>query len=141
MVATAPQASTDRGTRASTSGTVDRSTVRAVSSGQCTDIAAQQRPNPRESTMTAPAAPTTTATSSTYGELHGTTKKFSADTYSAPNGYPAGPTYPAAPMAPVPPFVARSRTGVPLFIAGVTLWAIAVAHLMLLLFFNDTATT
>src|SRR6478735_8723466 len=111
MVATAPQASTDRGTRASTSGTVDRSTVRAVSSGESIDIAAQQRPNPRENTMT---TPNTTTTSSTYGEFHGTTENSSADGFSAPNGYPAGPThpapngyqgyaYPAAPMAPVPP--------------------------------------
>jgi len=96
--------------------------------------------------------PNTTTTSSTYGEFHGTTENSSADGFSAPNGYPAGPThpapngyqgyaYPAAPMAPDPPAADRSRIGVPWFIAGVTLWAIAVAHLMLLPEWMETKTT
>ena len=114
--------------------------------------------------MTAPAAPTTTTTS-TSGEFHGPTENINSNGYSAPNGHPAGAAYPApngyqgydyqgygypgAPMAPAPAPVVpitpaaapRSRTGLPWFIAGATLWAIALTHLMLLPQWLETKTT
>ena len=94
--------------------------------------------------MTAPAAPITTAAATT-GEFHGTSETAVGNGYSAPNGF-QGYGYPVAPIAPTPTPVApatapRSRTGLPWFIAGATLWAIAFTQLMLLPQWLATKTT
>ncbi len=108
--------------------------------------------------MSAPAAPntstTTTFTTPNTSDYHAASDNAAGNGYPAPSGYPAGAAYrapngyqgygyPVAPMsAPVAPVAApRSRTGLPWFIAGVTLWAIAVTHLMLLPQWLETKTT
>ena len=109
--------------------------------------------------MTAPAAPMANTTS-TSRKFHGPTENITSNGYSAPNGHPAGAAYPApngypgypypaaptapapAPVAPIAPATApRSRTGLPWFIGGATLWAIALTHLMLLPQWLETKTT
>jgi hypothetical protein len=102
--------------------------------------------------MTAPAAPNTVNSPNTSSHA-GATENPDATGNSAPNGYPAsypapngypGHAYPAARIAPAPAPVAPSAaplSGMPWFIAGVTLWAIAVAHLMLLPQWLETKTS
>ena len=82
--------------------------------------------------MTAPTAPaeiTAPNTTSTTGESSGTNETPYVNENSASG-------YRAAPLAPAPVSVAttapRSRTGgAPWFIVGVTLWTMALAHLLL----------